>query len=141
MIKDTRIPIIIVPSALTSCITTINSLDFFENGQYTFVEDKLKSGSKREQEVTITRILPGPDKKTVEYKIIDNHRMLRKSDWDRVVAVFASGQSWQFKDWKWSNPVELFHHVLGVHLTMDDRSFDPIIQSWNCKILKVCFHT
>ncbi len=27
---------------------------------------------------------------------------------NRVVAVFALGPAWQFKDWKWSSPVELF---------------------------------
>lgn len=29
---------------------------------------------------------------------------------ERVVAVFAQGPSWQFKDWPWDgNPVEIFN--------------------------------
>jgi parafibromin len=128
-------PIIIVPSALTSCITTINAAEFFERGVFVPVDEKMKAGGKREQELSIYRVLP--DKRTVKFKVIDNPRLLRSQDWDRVVAVFALGQAWQFKDWKWSNPVELFRNTLGVHLTMDDRAVDTLIQSWNCKILKV----
>jgi parafibromin len=58
-------------------------------------------------------------------------------DWDRVVAVFVTGQDWQFNGWKWSKPVELFTKVLGIHVSMDDRVVDPKVLSWNCKILQV----
>ena len=57
-----------------------------------------------------------------------------------MVAVFVTGQTWQFKNWnnnQYSSPVTLFQNVLGVHLLLDDRGVDPIIQSWNCKVLKV----
>lgn len=30
--------------------------------------------------------------------------------WNRVIAVFTKGQLWQFKDYKWSEPRELFRH-------------------------------
>eukprot|EP01035_Chromulina_nebulosa_P019189 gene19189-25035_t len=116
-----KTPIIIVPSALTSCITSVNAVDFLQNGNYITVEEKLNQGGGRR----------------VVYKIIDNPSTENDFDWSRVVAVFASGQPWQFKNWKWTNPVELFQNVLGVHLTMDDRLVDANIQSWNCKILRV----
>jgi parafibromin len=63
--------------------------------------------------------------------------MANPRDWERVVAVFATGQQWQFKDWLYPNPVDLFQRVVGVHLTMDDRAVDPAILSWNCRVLKV----
>lgn len=28
---------------------------------------------------------------------------------DKVVAVFAHGPAWQFKNWLWSSPVEIFN--------------------------------
>jgi RNA pol II accessory factor, Cdc73 family, C-terminal len=74
-----------------------------------------------------------------EFKIIDSVSKLadRPENWDRVVAVFATGQPWQFKNWKWSEPVDLFQNVLGVHLMYADSETNPTVQSWNCKIIKV----
>lgn len=37
-------------------------------------------------------------------------------DRDRIVAVFALGQEWQFKGWKWKHPVEIFNK--GMFLCM-----------------------
>ncbi len=127
-------PIIIVPSALTSVISTLNAVDFLERGEYLTVEEKLRVGAKREQEQYINRLVNG---RKMRYKVIDNPKFLKDADWARVVAVFASGQTWQFKEYKWTQPAELFHNVLGVHMTMDDRVVDPNILSWNCKVIKV----
>lgn len=30
--------------------------------------------------------------------------------WDRVVCVMTTGQAWQFRPYKWSEPRTLFHH-------------------------------
>lgn len=131
-------PIIIVPSALTSCITSVNAQDFLEKGVYVTVEEKTKLGGKRESEFAIMRtVQSGSTSRKIRYKIIDNPKQLRPEDWNRVVAVFATGQAWQFKEFKWTNPAELFQNVMGVHLTMDDRAVDANIMSWNCKILRV----
>ncbi len=62
---------------------------------------------------------------------------MQEKDWDRVVAVFVAGKEWQFKDWKWSNPAELFQQVLGVHLTFQGKTVEPAVDSWNCKVIKV----
>jgi parafibromin len=40
------------------------------------------------------------DGKTVPYRVIDDPRKLRDEEWDRIVAVFVQGPSWQFKGWK-----------------------------------------
>lgn len=120
--------IIIVPSAITSTISSINALPFLEKGQY-LSRDEL-GDMKRKPEQFFRR-------NGVEYMVIDSAAKLRDQDWERVGAVFAQGQAWQFKDWKWSNPTELFHHVLGVHLAMDDREVESNILSWNCRVLKI----
>ena len=74
-----------------------------------------------------------------EFKLIDDIQRLneRPDYWDRVVAVFVSGQTWQFKGWKWTAPVDIFQNCLGIHLMFADSEMNPNIQSWNCKILKV----
>jgi hypothetical protein len=50
---------------------------------------------------------------------------------DRVVAVFAQGKQWQFKDWPfgYGNPSEIFSKVKGFHLKMSGIPSDPIYQN------------
>ena len=75
-----------------------------------------------------------------DYKLVDSARGLSAEEWERrVVAVFVAGQAWQFKDWVWNTPAELFNRVLGVHLAFEGGVVDPNVLSWNCRILKVNF--
>jgi hypothetical protein len=133
---DLRKPIIIVPSALSGLISSINAADFLEGGKYVPIEEKRKAGAQREKERYITRTMSNGVR--AAYKLVDAPKFDAK-DWDRVVGVFVLGQAWQFKDWaeQYSKPVELFNRVLGVHLTMDDRAVDANVLSWNCKVLKI----
>lgn len=89
----------------------------------------------KDREIKLQRTLPNG--RQIMYRVVDNPVKLNEDEWEKVVVVFVTGQAWQFKDWKWANPVELFQHVLGMHLTMDDRAINPTVLSWNCKLLKV----
>ena len=47
------------------------------------------------------------------YFVVDGVEALAKfgnDAWDRVIAVLTTGQAWQFKPYKWSDPRTLFHH-------------------------------
>lgn len=56
----------------------------------------------------------GAPDRAARYWVVDSVAALSKfgsSDvWDRVVCVMTTGQEWQFKPYKWSEPKELFHH-------------------------------
>jgi parafibromin len=47
-----------------------------------------------------------------KFLVLDAVDTLKDRDWDRVVAVFATGQEWQFKGWKWERPVDIFSNGL-----------------------------
>ena len=128
-------PIIIVPNSLTGAISSINASEFLQNSMWLSIEDKRSAGGKREKEQRIRR--SGPNGTVIEYIICDDPKEFTEHHWQRVVAVFASGQPWQFKGWKYSNPVELFQLFLGAHLMLDDRAIEPNIKSWSCKVLKI----
>jgi hypothetical protein len=132
-------PIIIVPSAITSLITTLNATDFLQESKYFSIEQKQKEGIVRESNVFLKRKMEGTEKRYFTYMITDNPAKFTAQDWNRVVAVFVTGQAWQFKGWPegYSDPVKLFQKVSGVHLTWDDRPMNPTVSSWNCKILKI----
>lgn len=54
--------------------------------------------------------------------------------WDRVVAVFTTGQEWQFKNYKHSDPNQLFKHVLGIYPRFSTDAANPVVtKSWGCK--------
>jgi parafibromin len=47
------------------------------------------------------------------YFVVDSIEALAKfgaDAWDRVVCVMTTGQAWQFRPYKWSEPRQLFHH-------------------------------
>jgi len=47
------------------------------------------------------------------YYVVDSVEALNKfgaDAWDRVVSVLTTGQVWQFRPYKWSEPRILFHH-------------------------------
>ena len=70
------------------------------------------------------------------YHVVDNGRNFSKDDWNRVVAVFAQGQEWQFKGWPWPHPAHLFSKVRGFHLKVEDaRPMHENIKKWNVELL------
>ncbi len=42
------------------------------------------------------------------YHVIDSVDRMKPTDWDRVVAIFVTGQKWQFRGWRWEEPVDIF---------------------------------
>ena len=135
-------PIIIVPNAMTSCITLVNA-QFFLGKEATFVPRdmavKRSDCGKRGVTVHITRkVAPRLGGGEITYDIIDNPTTrLKKEDWDRVVAVIAQGASWQFKGWRYSDPVELFSRVFGFYVGYEGAVVPAELQGWNVKLGKL----
>jgi parafibromin len=47
------------------------------------------------------------------YFVVDAVEALGKfgpDAWERVVCVMTTGQAWQFRPYKWNEPIQLFHH-------------------------------
>lgn len=134
-------PIIIVPNAMTSPITLINAKLFFGKASYMPRE---KCQKTKESTVEITRNVSGRlGGGSITYEIMDNPKKHLKSpsDWDRVVAVVAQGNSWQFKGWSmgWSDankrgfdsPVEVFSHSFGFYVGFEGAPIPQELTGWN----------
>ena len=99
------------------------------------------------------------------YFVVDSTEALAKfgtDAWDRVVCVMTTGQAWQFRPYKWTEPRQLFHHggfglsslsAVRIHPAHDQYAFDavkgiyftwtndppnPRTKDWNVSELKVC---
>jgi hypothetical protein len=68
--------------------------EFLERGVYKSSEVARKEGAKKESRLTITRTIGRA--KPLPYEITDKTPE-KKEDWERVVAVFVTGATWQFK--------------------------------------------
>ena len=123
-------PIIIVPTTLqpgSLCLGNVQK--FLKDGVY--VVDK----QDRDQPVQITRKLGGRE---ITFDVYDSVNGFSQSKWRRVVAVFCSGQDWQFKDWmpmrgsgSELNKKELFARVRGYFMTYSDLKVPQNVENWN----------
>ncbi|KAG8297467.1 accessory factor associated with RNA polymerase II [Homalodisca vitripennis] len=119
--RTSRTPIIIIPGANTSLITMYNAKDILQDFKFVTTEDKKKQGATRENDIFLQRRKNGA--LTVPYRVTDNPQKLAPGDWDRVVAVFVMGPTWQFKGWPWKgNPVEIFSKGWDVSIIQLSRS-------------------
>ena len=140
--KPTGKPIIIVPNAMTSPITLLNSMEFFQKARFIPRNVILKTMSgPKPTSVTFKRSvssrLGGGE---IEYEIIDNpvRKLKRMEDWDRVVAVIAQGAAWQFKGWKMvrnrdANPVDVFSNAFGYYIGFEGAPVPKELLGWNVK--------
>jgi len=129
-------PLIIVPGALTALLTIYNAKDFLSEGVFISSIEKKNNGMKKENSIIIERKKANTDT-LLRYQVIDNATKLSPKDWNRVIAVFALGAPWQFKNWQWSTPVEIFSRVRGFYLHYEDEAIPDTIKSWDVKVIAV----
>ncbi|KZV68090.1 RNA polymerase II accessory factor [Peniophora sp. CONT] len=143
-------PIIIISSSPTSLITMHNVRAFLEDATFTApAEARAAAQSRPEDVIPIYRTRTAIDSAGREtshrarYMVVDSVEALNKfgpDAWDRVVCVLTTGQGWQFRPYKWSEPRTLFHHVKGVYVAWANDPPNPRIQDWNVTELKIDPH-
>ena len=69
---------------------------------------KSRDAMRRVKQLVITKTLAG-ETRAMKFKVVDNPVWLQDSEWEQVVAVFSNGKAWQFSEWKYKTPVDLFH--------------------------------
>lgn len=140
-----------ISSSPTSLITLQNVRAFLE--QSTFVDPQVAKAQSaadatlREDVVVVyrkrTHIEPsGRETETqTKYFVVDGIEALNKfgsEAWERVVCVLTTGQAWQFKPYKWSEPRELFTRVKGFYVCWANDPSNARVRDWNVTELKVC---
>lgn len=131
-------PIILIPSATSSILTLSNIKDFLEHSKYT---------NPREVEITNENNLVTIEKKferlsrPIRFLIVNNTRMFTKPEyWDRVVAVFTTGHAWQFNNYQWNTPQELFKHCRGYYFHFNADEVPQNVQQWNVERIALDKH-
>ncbi|EGG01489.1 uncharacterized protein MELLADRAFT_117789 [Melampsora larici-populina 98AG31] len=78
--------------------------------------------------------------RAARYFVVDGVDALSKfgeDAWDRVVCVMTTGQEWQFRPYRWSDPKELFHHVKGFFMQWTHDPPNPKVRAWNVTELRI----
>lgn len=142
--RESKTPIIIVPSAATSLISLLNSKDLLQDYKFVSVEEKKRLGTIKENEVLVQRkkdiLLNGQMQTvTVPFRVVDQPLKLQTNEWNRVAAVFVQGPTWQFKGWPYllpdGSPTDIFTKIKAFHVKYEDMKTDPNVQKWDVQIL------
>lgn len=84
----------------------------------------------------ITRVVRDVDaQRPMRFILVEGCEQFKPDYWNRVVAVFTTGQAWQFKAYKWTRPSDLFKHILGVYVGYRDEDPPETVRSWGHRIV------
>jgi parafibromin len=114
------------PSA-SSLLRMTNIKQFLEQGQF-----QPESGTSAASNILhIQRMMPsvlarGP----MRFVVVESPEQFKPDYWQRVVAVFTTGQVWQFKSYRWTNPSELFNHALGIYVGWEGETIPDTVKGW-----------
>ena len=68
--------------------------------------------------------------RATRFILVDTPDQFKPDYWNRVVAVFTTGQTWQFKSYKWRDPQDLFRQVLGVYVGWRGEGVPDSVRGW-----------
>ena len=106
-------PIILLSPSASSLLRTSNIKSFLDDG--IFVPPNAADTTSANM-IQIRRPMPSISSQPITFILVDSTASFKPTYWSRVVAVFTTGQTWQFKSYKYPNPAELFSHYPGVYV-------------------------
>ncbi|XP_066935260.1 parafibromin-like [Clytia hemisphaerica] len=142
--RESKTPIIIVPSGTTALISLLNAKDILQDYRFVSVEEKKRLGTIKENEVMVQRkkdtlINNTMQTVTIPFRIVDQPLKLQPNEWNRVAAVFVQGPTWQFKGWPHllpdGSPVDILTKIKGFHVRYDDMKTDANVMKWDVMVL------
>ncbi|KAI5807836.1 RNA pol II accessory factor, Cdc73 family-domain-containing protein, partial [Peziza echinospora] len=133
-------PIILLSPSASALLNMANIKPFLESGTFLPpIPTTTSSGSASTapslstapQMLDISRLLPSISATTPQrFIVVDSPEKFKPEYWARVVAVFTTGQTWQFRSYKWHNPADLFRHVKGFYVGWEGEGVPESVRSW-----------
>lgn len=126
-------PIILLSPSASSLLRMSNVKSFLEGGRYV-PPDSSSTASMLHISRIMKEIDPG---RPMRFILVEGPEQFKPEYWDRVVAVFTTGQAWQFKNYRWSSPAELFKHVLGIYIGWRGEIPPESVRAYGHRIMPV----
>ncbi|KAI6244726.1 Cell division control protein 73 [Erysiphe necator] len=131
-------PIILLSPSASSLLKMSNIKSFLESGLYVPADGVNSTSTSSASILHISRLLPNVDSsRPIRFIIVDTPEQFKPEYWGRVVAVFTTGQVWQFKSYKWQQPTDLFRHTLGVYVGWRGEPLPETVKGWGRGVLGV----
>lgn len=128
-------PIILIPSATSSILTMSNIKQFLQDSNY--INPRELSISMGTDLITIEKKF-NKINRPIKFIVVNNTRMFTKPEyWDRVVAVFTTGHEWQFNNYQWSKPQDLFKRCKGYYFHFNTDEVPKNVKQWNVEPIPV----
>ncbi|RBR17841.1 uncharacterized protein FIESC28_06280 [Fusarium coffeatum] len=125
-------PIILLSPSASSLIRLSNARSFLEDGKFVPTD----AGGNTATMLHVQRTVPSIDpSRPMRFILVEGSEAFKPEYWNRIVAVLTTGQTWQFKNYKWSDPNELFKHTLGVYVGWRGETAPDNIRSWGHRVL------
>ena len=125
-------PIILLSPSASSLLRMSNIKSFLETGTYIPPDSALAGSSGTTANILhISRpILSIDPHRPLRFILVDTPEQFKPDYWERVVAVFTTGQTWQFKSYKWQNAPDLFKHALGIYVGWRGEDVPATVKGW-----------
>ena len=127
-------PIILLSPSASSLLRMSNARSFLEGGKFVPADNAASMPNL----LHLSRLLRDIDPvRPMRFVLVESAEQFKPEYWNRVVAVFTTGQAWQFKNYKWSSPAELFTRIPGVFLGWRGDQLPEAVRAWGQRILHV----
>ncbi|KAJ1860475.1 accessory factor associated with RNA polymerase II [Coemansia sp. RSA 2703] len=129
-------PIIIVPAATTAMINMYNIEDLLKDHQFSDGRTIMERGEAKPREIFIEHTLSRTDQR-LRFRVVDSVQDFTEADWNSLVCVFTQGAPWQFKNWIWKSPENIFQNTLGFYPKYNDEKLKESIKTWGISVLNI----
>lgn len=126
------IPIVLFPAPELSLVSLKNAKKLFIDNQFVSPEEARIEEYKND--IVITRKQKDKERK---FRLVDSVTFMKNNDWNNVIAVVTCGETWQFEDYIWKNPVDVFSDRAGFYFNWNTEPAPPAVKGWKVKIISI----
>lgn len=132
-------PIIVVPGTASSPVNRFNMQKFFGESTYEAIDPNDPNlDDSTPHKIEFLRIKENGEK--VPYEVVDSTTKFTSADWERVIAIFTIGKTWQFKAYPYKDEriADMFQKHCGIYLRLGSEKIpQDTIAKWKVNIINV----
>ncbi|KAJ2157992.1 accessory factor associated with RNA polymerase II [Coemansia sp. RSA 552] len=134
--RKRRDPIIVVPAATTAMVNMYNIKKLLQDHEFADGRAIMEQGGLKPRELFVEHTMPTTGQ-SMRFRVVDSVQDFGDADWNSLVCVFTQGAAWQFKNWIWKSPEEVFQNCLGLYPKHQDEQPKESTRSWSIQPLNI----